>query len=192
MMHFLTISNLNSSKGTWILLKACRLLKEQGTTDFRVHFVGAGTAEISEEDFRGAIETQGLSDVAQYHGRLYGEEKERLLLQADVFVHPTLNDCFPLVLLEAMQHDLPIIATPVGAIPDMVEDGVSGLIIPEQDAKALAEAMQGFIEHPERISSMGEAARNKFQSLYTIDLFDGRLLAILRLSQDQSSYIPHI
>lgn len=179
MMHFLTISNLNSSKGTWILLEACRLLQEQGVHDFCVHFVGAGTAEISEEDFRGTIETQGLSGVAQYHGSLYGEEKERLLQHADVFVHPTFNDCFPLVLLEAMEHALPIIATPVGAIPDMVEDGVSGLIIPEQDAKALAEAMQGFIQHPERIPNMGEAARERFLHSYTADHFEQRLLRIL-------------
>ena len=179
MMHFLTISNLNSSKGTWILLEACRLLQERGVHDFCVHYVGAGTAEISEEDFRGSIETQGLSDVAQYHGRLYGDEKESLLQLSDVFVHPTLNDCFPLVLLEAMQHALPIIATPVGAIPDMVEDGVTGLIIPEQDAMALAEAMQGFIEHLERIRSMGEAARERFLQSYTVDHFEQRLLHIL-------------
>lgn len=180
-MHFLTISNLNSSKGTWILLEACHFLQERGVHDFRVHFVGAGTAEISEEDFLGAIETQGLSDVAQYHGRLYGEEKERLLRQADVFVHPTLNDCFPLVLLEAMQHALPIIATPVGAIPDMVEDGVTGLIIPEQDAEALAEAMQSFIEHPERISGMGEAARERFTRQYTVSQFEHQLIQILNI-----------
>lgn len=179
MMHFLTISNLNSSKGTWVLPEACRLLQERGAHDFRVHFVGGGTAEISEEDFRGAIETQGLSDVAQYHGKLYGEEKECMLRLADVFVHPTLNDCFPLVLLEAMQHALPIIATPVGAIPDMVEDGVSGLIIPEQDAKALAEAMLGFIKHPERIRSMGEAGRKRFLQSYTVGHFELRLLHIL-------------
>lgn len=179
MMHFLTISNLNSSKGTWILLEACRLLLERGESDFRVHFVGAGTAEISEDDFHGAIETQGLSDVAQYHGRLYGDEKESLLRQADVFVHPTLNDCFPLVLLEAMQHALPIISTPVGAIPDMVEDGVTGLIIPEQDALALAEAMQGFIEHPDCIHSMGEEARKHFLQRYTAGHFEQRLLHIL-------------
>lgn len=179
MMHFLTISNLNSSKGTWILLEACCLLQERGAPDFCVHFVGAGTAEISEEDFRGAIETQGLSDVVQYHGRLYGDDKERLLQLSDVFVHPTLNDCFPLVLLEAMQHALPIIATPVGAIPDMVEDGVTGLIIPEQDVKALAEAMQSFIEHPESIPNMGEAARGRFLQSYTVNRFEQRLLHIL-------------
>lgn len=180
MMHFLTISNLNSSKGTWILLEACCLLQERGVHDFRVHFVGAGTAEISEEDFRGAIETQGLSDVVQYHGRLYGDDKERLLQLSDVFVHPTLNDCFPLVLLEAMQHALPIIATPVGAIPDMVEDGVTGLIIPEQDVKALAEAMQGFIEHPESIRSMGGAALDRFRKYFTKSFFEKRLTIILK------------
>lgn len=178
-MHFLTISNLNSSKGTWILLEACRLLQERGVNDFCVHFVGAGTSEISEEDFLGAIETQGLSDVAQYYGRLYGEEKERLLRQADVFVHPTLNDCFPLVLLEAMQHALSIIATPVGAISDLVEDGVTGLIIPERDVKALAAAMQSFIGHPERIRSMGEAAKKRFLQSYTAGHFEQQLLHIL-------------
>lgn len=180
MMHFLTISNLNSSKGTWLLLEACRLLQERGASDFCAHFVGAGTAEISEEDFREAIETQGLSNVAQYHGRLYGEEKERLLQQADVFVHPTLNDCFPLVLLEAMQNALPIIATPIGAIPDMVKDGVNGIIIPEQDARSLAEAMASFIEHPEQIRSMGEAAVKIFFQNYTRATFENRLVVILK------------
>lgn len=179
MTHFLTISNLNRSKGTWVLLEACHLLKERGLENFRAHFVGAATAEISEEEFRQSIEARGLSGLALYHGRQYGEDKERLLQQADVFVHPTLNDCFPLVLLEAMQHGLPIISTPVGAIPDMVEEGVNGILVEPGDAIGLAEVMQGMIESLQEAERMGQEAQERFLSQYTVEQFEENLINLL-------------
>lgn len=181
MIRFLFLGNLIPSKGVPVLMDACQRLKERNLP-FLCHVAGAPTIEMSMEQARHMIQDSGLISCVTLCGGVYGERKEELFKICDVFVFPTQypNECFPLVLLEAMQHALPIIATPVGAIPDMVEDGVSGLIIPEQDARALAEAMASFIEHPERIRSMGAAARERFLGKYTKTHFEQNLILILK------------
>ena len=77
MFHFLSISNLNTSKGTFVLLDAAEILLKQ-TSDFHVHFVGASTADISEDRMQLEIESRGLQQVVTYHGRQYGEEPRQL------------------------------------------------------------------------------------------------------------------
>ena len=180
MTDFITISNLNESKGILYLLDACRMLVQKGKTNFHLHLIGAATAEISAERMEREICERNLSTYVIYHGKQYGEKKEKLLARADVFVHPTLDDCFPLVLLEAMQHALPIIATPVGAIPDIVEDGVNGLLVPERDVRALAEKMEIHIDHPERARDMGKRGRKILQDKYMHSFYEYKLLNILQ------------
>lgn len=178
MFHFLSISNLNTSKGTFVLLDAAALLLQK-TTDFHVHFVGAPTAEISAERMQQEIEKRGLQEVVTYHGKQYGEDKEQRFAEADCFVHPTLDDCFPLVILEAMQHSLPVIATPVGAIPDMVIDGETGKLVPVQHAEALAEAMREMQLSPESIERMGQRGCLSYQHYFSRPQFEMRLQNLL-------------
>ena len=178
MFHFLSISNLNTSKGTFVLLDAAELLLKQAA-DFHVHFVGAPTAEISEERMQQEIERRGLQKVVTYHGRQYGEDKEARFAEADCFVHPTLDDCFPLVILEAMQHALPVIATPVGAIPDMVIDGETGMIVPVSDAQALADEMLELVRKPEMSVKMGKLGYLLIRKKYTSTTFEEKLMKIL-------------
>ena len=181
MTNFITISNLNESKGILYLLDACRGLAQKGAgeSNFLLHLVGAATAEISAERMEREICERNLSAYVTYHGKQYGEQKEKLLARADVFVHPTLDDCFPLVLLEAMQHALPIIATPVGAIPDIVEGGVNGILVPERDPEALACAMKRLMEAPERAQRMGQYGKEKYLANYTTEQFEQCLLGII-------------
>lgn len=177
MFHFLSISNLNTSKGTFVLLDAAEHLLKL-TSDFHVHFVGAPTAEISEERMQREIESRGLQRVVTYHGRQYGEEKEARFAEADCFVHPTLDDCFPLVILEAMQHSLPVIATPVGAIPDMVMDRETGMLVPENDAQALADVMLRIICECS-FQKYGNAGNNYYREHFTMKKFEKSLHNIL-------------
>lgn len=177
MFHFLSISNLNTSKGTFVLLDAAELLLKQGS-DFHVHFVGAPTAEISSERMHREIESRGIQKVVTYHGRQYGEEKEARFVEADCFVHPTLDDCFPLVILEAMQHSLPVIATPVGAIPDMVIDGETGALVPENDVQALVDVMLRIICECS-IQKYGNAGNNYYREHFTVKKFEKSLHNIL-------------
>ena len=137
MTHFLYLGNLIPDKGVLVLLEACRLMANEDKS-FRCHIVGAGSKELSVEDCRSLVESLNLADLVEVHGPLYGDEKEKMWERCAVFVFPTFyhNECFPLVILEAMQHSLPVIATPVGAIPDMVIDGETGILVSENDVQA--------------------------------------------------------
>lgn len=178
MFHFLSISNLNTSKGTFVLLDAAALLLQQ-TTDFHVHFVGAPTAEISAERMYQEIEKRGLQEVVTYHGKQYGEDKEARFAEADCFVHPTLDDCFPLVILEAMQHSLPVIATPVGAIPDMVMEGETGMLIPENDTVELAASMMSLMQVRLSATELGRQGHTHLLERFTKVVFETKMSEIL-------------
>lgn len=179
MTDFITISNLNESKGILYLLDACQLLLKKGEADYQLHLVGATTAEISEMRIEREIRQRGLSNHVTYHGKQYGEQKQKLLSKAHVFVHPTFDDCFPLVLLEAMHHTLPIITTPVGAIPDIVEDGVNGILVPERDTEGLTNAMKRLINDPEQAAQLGSRGKEKYLTQYTLKYFEQHILEIL-------------
>ena len=182
MFHFLSISNLNTSKGTFVLLDAAELLLKQ-TTDFHIHFVGASTAEISAERMQREIEGRGLQDVVTYHGKQYGKDKEARLAEADCFVHPTLDDCFPLVILEAMQHSLPVIATPVGAIPDMVIDGETGMLVPPSDTKVLSGAMLHVVLNTAWACDAGENGCKTVLQQFSKAFFENSMISILETAR---------
>ena len=179
--RFVYVGNLIPDKGIKIILAACSILVKQGFINFHCHIVGASSKEYSVEQLRADIREQGLNDYLTVHGAKYGEEKNAIMEQSDAFLSPTSyhNECFPLVLLEAMQHALPIIATPVGAIPDIVEGGVNGILVPERDAEALACAMKRLMEAPELALQMGQCGKEKYLANYTTEQFEQGLMGII-------------
>jgi len=93
------------------------------------------------------------------------EEVQRLLARAAVVVLPSHREGLPMVLLEAMAHGRAVVATPVGGIPSLVEDGVTGLLVPPGDPKALREAVKRLLADPDLRRRLGEAARAKVSAL---------------------------
>jgi glycosyltransferase involved in cell wall biosynthesis len=100
-------------------------------------------------------------------------------MNADVFVQPTFDDCFPLTLVEAMQYSLPIASTDVGAIPDMVQDGVNGFVCKQQDVDSLVNALEQLITNPALRQQMGEAGYQRYKELYTLEAFEKRFVELL-------------
>jgi hypothetical protein len=90
----------------------------------------------------------------------------RLFEQADLFVLPTLGDCMPLGILEAMANGLAVVASDVGAIREEVEDGVTGLLIPPGDAGALVRAVCGLLHDPARLVAFAVAGRRRAEQLF--------------------------
>lgn len=179
--RLLFLSNLIKSKGVFVLLDALKILKEQGVT-FICDFVGGESKDINSKRFLKEVEERGLNDMAFYHGKKYGEEKDSFFNQADFFVFPTQNDCFPLVLLEAMSFHLPIITSDIGGIPDIVEDGVTGVVIKEQQKnrieEKLAATIKTLIENPVLREQMGENGWQRLNNLYKTEIFERQLLSI--------------
>ena len=121
----------------------------------------------------------GRINVCTYHGRKYGEEKIEALRNANIFVLPTMNDCFPLVLLEAMENCLPVVTTSIGGVPDIVDDGVTGLIAKAGDDKTLASCLEKLIDDGDLREKMGKAGRNKLIKEFTEEVFEKRMKEIL-------------
>lgn len=179
--HVLFLSNLLISKGVVVLLNALKVLKEKGCR-FICDFVGGETVEMDAAMFQNEVAKRGLEDMVVYHGRKYGNDKEAFLNGADIFVFPTFyhNECFPLVLLEAMQHHLPCVSTTEGGIPGIIDDGKTGFLVPKHDAENLADKIEFLLTDSALRQRMGEAGREKFEKEFTLEVFEKRMAEILR------------
>lgn len=179
--EILFLSNLIESKGVYVLLEACKLLNNKNI-DFCCSFIG-GEGDITAYQLNEKIQALGLINNVKYIGKKYGEEKNRYWQNSDIFVLPTFypNECFPLVLLEAMQYSLPEISTYEGGIPDIVTDSESGFLVPQKDVKALTDKLEFLIKNRELCKQMGVAGRKKFEEEFTLEKFENKLIVILNL-----------
>lgn len=177
--NILFLSNMMKEKGVWDLVKACQILKEKGK-QFHCHFVGKWS-DITEEEFTTQIKKYNLEKYITAYGAKYGTDKNKFLQDADLFVFPTYynNECFPLVLLEAMEAGIACISTQEGGISAIIKDNETGYVINKHQPQTLANKIEILIEHPELCQSMGRKGREKFKNEFTLKQFEGRITEIL-------------
>ena len=170
--QILFLSNMMIEKGVFTVLEASKLLYDKGIT-FETYFIGA-PSDIKLEDFNEYVVSNKLQHTVFYVGKKFGKEKISYLEQADIFVFPTFyhNETFGLVNLEAMQYGLPVISTEEGAIPEIVEDGVTGFIISKKNAFELSSKIEFLIKNPKIRKEMGTNGQKKFKSLFTLEKFE--------------------
>jgi len=178
-VEILFLSNLIESKGVFVLLEACKILHDK-QIPFHCTYVGS-EGDITATRFQQKVQELNLANQVNYAGKKYGPEKEKVFANAHIFAFPTYykNETFGLVNLEAMQHFLPIVSTFEGGIPDVIEDGVTGFLVPQQDSQALAEKLEILIQNPALRQQMGEAGRLKYEQEFTLNKFEERLKGIL-------------
>lgn len=174
--RILFLSNLIISKGVYVLLDACKILKDKGI-QFHCDFVGAESKEISTEQFNTAVVERGLQDMVTYHGRKYSSDKDLFWRNADIFAFPSFYhcECFPLVLLEAMQYQLPVVTTNEGGIQDEVQDGVNGLVSERQNAESLALAIERLLQDCELRKRLGKKGYELYLQKFTVEVFERNL-----------------
>ena len=173
------LSNLIVSKGVLVLLDALKILKDKRYS-FVCDFVGGETNEIDAKRFEDEVKVRKLNRLVIFHGKKYGDDKNQILEYSDIFVLPTSNDCFPLVLLEAMQNHLPCISTNIGGIKDVVKDGENGLICENNNPDSLANSIQRLLDEPKLRRKMGENGYEKYKETFTIGAFEVNLTSILQ------------
>lgn len=177
----LFLSNLLIDKGVFTLLDACYILKKNGLL-FTCDFVGSETTDINAEQFNQEVAIRGLNDCVHYKGKKYGTEKEEILKNADLFIFPTYysNECFPLVLLEAMQHGLPCISTNEGGITDIIIPNETGYIVPQKSAHELANKIEILLKDTSLRLKMGNKGLERYKQLFTLNAFEQRITSILK------------
>lgn len=179
--HLLFLSNLIVSKGVLTLMDALAILRERGC-QFICDFVGGETQEMNADGFQEEVEIRGLQRCTIYYGRKYGMEKEAFLNDAAIFVFPTYyeKECFPIVLLEAMQHGLPCVSTNEGGIPGIIDEGITGFITERNDANQLADKLEILLKDPVLRQQMGEEGRRKYEREFTMEVFEERFVEVLK------------
>lgn len=177
--RLLFLGNMMLQKGVLVLLDACKVLKESNIA-FECHFVG-GWTDITETEFEEYLQKSELTECVTAHGPKYNEEKLSFYKNCDIFVFPTFYhyETFGLVNLEAMQYGLPIVSTAEGGIPEAVIDGENGFLVPQQNAKVLAEKLKLLITDTQLRRKMGSAGQRMFYDRFTVDKFEKNVKDIL-------------
>lgn len=142
-------------------------------------------AQCNQSDLDGRVEF--VDEMPQV--RLAARMKE-----ACVFVLPTYSEGLPRVVYEAMAAGLPVIASAVSGIPDIVEDGVTGFLVQPGDEAALAERIQWILEHPDETHAMGRRARKSAERFFSTDVYVDAYRELFEAAQaligDGSEHVP--
>ncbi len=175
----LSVGQLKEKKGLAYLIKACRILKDRGY-NLECQIVGEGP-------LRPALEAQirqlSLEDAVTLCGALPHPEVIEKYRQATLFVLPCVvsangdRDGIPNVILEAMAMQVAVVSTRHSGIPEVVEDGVNGLLVPPADEVALAEALAQLLDDPERRCQLGQRGRQTVIEKFSVEQNVKRLLA---------------
>lgn len=159
----LTVGRLTIQKGHTVLLDAISRLKDDET---KIVFAFAGDGPQLEVLQKKAGELAVNERIRFLSVR---NDINELLLAADVFVQPSLWEGLSLALLEALLAGLPVVATGVEGVIDVVEDGVSALLVPPNDPAALADAIQRLVHDAGLRAKLGAAGRERAETNYSLD-----------------------
>ena len=177
-VRILFLSNMMVAKGVFVLLDACVQLMKSNIA-FECHFVG-DWLDITESTFYQKVNELHLSQKVFAFGKKYDQEKNTFYQQSDIFVFPSLDEAFPLVLLEAMQFKLPIVSSDVGGVQEIVIDKQTGFVVQKNDPDALACKLLLLIQDTSLRNSMGIAGKKRFDDNFTLEKFEARFLTILK------------
>jgi glycosyltransferase involved in cell wall biosynthesis len=168
------LGRLGPEKGTPQLIKA--LAKLAHRTDWSATIAGDGEVTFS----RSHVRQLGIADRVDIPGWLDPTATAALLRRTGIFVLPSFIENLPMVIIEAFAYGLAVIATPVGAVPEVVDHARNGLLVPAGEVDALAGALTRLLDDEGLRLRLGETARRDHAERYEINSYATRLLSIWR------------
>jgi len=164
-LRLVYIGRLAREKGLYEALRALALARGQGA-NVRLAIAGSGPADAGLR--RLALEL-GLAREVSFVGPVFGEAKLRFLGGADAFLFASHGEGLPYALLESMAAGVPVVATRVGAVPDIVIDGVHGLLVPQRDEEAIARAVMKLANDRDLLARMSSTCKRRIANCYSLD-----------------------
>jgi glycosyltransferase involved in cell wall biosynthesis len=168
------VAQLIERKGHRDLLRALPRIRGE-FPGVRVLFLGRGPLR---EELERQCREQGLTEVVRFAG--FREDLERILPCLDLVVHPAHMEGLGVALLQAAAAARPMVAAPVGGIPEIVQAGETGLTAPAGDSEALAEAVLALLRDPERARQLGRNARAHVRRHFSLEAMVAGNLAVYR------------
>lgn len=160
----LVAARLHPEKGYPQLFDAIARLRQQSRS--RLLVLVAGTGPLQNE-YRARIEALGCGDMVRFLG--FRSDLPDLMAAADLFVLPSVAEAFGLVLAEALYLGTPVVATRVGGIPEIIDDGVDGILVPPADSAALAKAIAELLDDAPRRKRMAGAGRDRIRQRFSFE-----------------------
>ncbi|QBF31974.1 glycosyltransferase family 4 protein [Thalassococcus sp. S3] len=174
----LFVGRLAAVKGAPVLLEAFTEVREQ-VPDCQLVLIGDGPDRTALE---ARAADMGLRDGVVFAGYKSQAEVAEALEKADVFVLPSFAEGVPVVLMEAMAAEVPVVTTRIAGVPELVENGVTGLLVPPGPSKPLAAALIQLLAHPDLRRKMGAAGRAKVVAEFDSRVEARKLAALFRTS----------
>ena len=168
----ISIGRLIEKKGFPDLISACQFLRNAGR-DFSCEIIGEGPLAAT---LQSRIDAGRLQDCVTLVGPQTETQVAARLAQATVFVLPCVReagggmDNLPTVIMEAMAAGLPVISTPLGGIPEMVDHDRTGELVPEHAPASISAAIERFIDHPELAREFGRRGREKAEKMFSVEM----------------------
>lgn len=173
------LGRLETVKGPEVFVRAAAGLVAADVRDCEGHcpvrFVLGGTGSL-EGELREVAVSHGLSGRMEFLGMV--ESAAAVLAECDVVVVPSLSEGFGIVPCEAMALGKPVVASRVGGLPEVVDDGVTGVLVPPGDSAALALAIEELVDDAERRAAMGAAGRARVESEFAPERMSSAYLAL--------------
>jgi colanic acid/amylovoran biosynthesis glycosyltransferase len=175
-LDILTVARLEREKGLDVGLQAVKnLISTNPTTRIRYRIVGEGS---ERRNLTAQIGRLGLATIVELLGAQPTTEVVRWMNASHVFMLPSRTEGTPTVLLEAQASGMPVLATDVGGVVDIVGDGRSGFVVASEDANALTERLQYLLDHPAAWPTMGRQGRDFVEDHHDIAKLGRRLAAL--------------
>ncbi|MDO6604345.1 glycosyltransferase family 4 protein [Arenibacter palladensis] len=174
------LSALKRSKGILDFVEALRILNHQGV-EFSAKIIGSSTNDLTIEDLKNIIKANHLDDKVGVLGPIYGENKFNELETSGIFCFPTFykNECFPLSILEAMMMGVIPVSTNNGAITEIIDHQINGMIVPMQQPQNLATAILELLnKNNKELEILGQMAQKKAKEYYTISVFEKNMMQV--------------
>ncbi len=162
-LNILSVGILIPRKGFHLLIEA---LGELSDYPWELRIVGDETLDTYYVESL-KRKAQGLGKRVHLLGKVSSKELSEIYLNSDLFVLPSYFEAYGIVVAEAVLHFLPVIASRVGGIPEIIQDQKEGILIPPGDKAALRRALQDFLEHPEHLEPFREACALRRSTLPT-------------------------
>jgi glycosyltransferase involved in cell wall biosynthesis len=175
------VACLREEKRIDVLVTAARRILERYPD---AEFLIAGDGSCREQLVTQARET-GVFERFQFLGHC--DDVPAVLARADVFVLPSGSDAFPNSIIEAMASGLPVVASAVGGIPELVADNRTGWLVPPGAPDALADALLDLLEHPDRAADFGRAGRLRIEETYSFDRMVGQFETLYETELDRAA-----